>query len=92
MSDTFKKGFYLGSNVSLQIVLPSRKIFSQYTVAVITRNGLAQIPPAIPSVFIVQFKQMGTRCFQQSSQLNLSSAGDYLPQNLLTSVLTPKAF
>lgn len=89
MSDTFKKGFCLGSSVSVWIVLPSRKIFPQYTVALITRNGLAQIPPVIPSVFIVYFKQMGTRCFQQ---LNLSSAADYLPQRLSpsTSMRNPK--
>lgn len=91
MSDLFKKGFCLGSNVSIWIVLPSRKILPQYTVAVITRNGLARLSPAIPSIFIIQFMQMGTRCFQQTFQLNLSSAGDYFPQSLSlsTSVLTP---
>lgn len=56
MSDPVKKGFCLGSNVSMWTVLPSREIFPQYTVAAITRNGLARILPAIPSVFIVQFK------------------------------------
>lgn len=63
MSDPVKKGFCLGSNVSMWTVLPSREIFPQYAVAVITRNGLTRISPAIPSVFIVQFKQMGDRVF-----------------------------
>lgn len=41
--NTFKKGFFLESNNWMWIVLPSRKIFPHYTVAVIIGNGLDSI-------------------------------------------------